>query len=53
MMRTATRRLCGQVSTGPTEVCDQSSARTRLPISPPPVKGSAGAWGMGPLAAPP
>src|SRR5262245_8966591 len=36
MIETAVRRLCGQSSTGPTGVADQSKARVRSPISPPP-----------------
>ena len=35
-MRTTVFRLCGQCSIGPTGVCDQSRARMRAPISPPP-----------------
>src|SRR6478736_8238276 len=33
--RTVTRRLCGQVRGGPSEVFDQSNPRVRAPISPP------------------
>ena len=38
MMRTAVFRLCGQRSTGPSDVRDQSIARIRAPISPPPAR---------------
>src|SRR5580704_17544701 len=38
--RTVTRRLCGQVWGGPSEVFDQSKARVRAPSSPPPAKKS-------------
>ena len=40
-MRTAVRRLCGQVSGGPSGVADQSKARVNAPISPPPARKSA------------
>src|SRR5262249_32347391 len=36
MMRTQARRECGHRSTGPSTVVDQSTARIRAPISPPP-----------------
>ena len=39
-MLSALRRLCGQPSTGPSGVFDQSSARMRSPISPPPARKS-------------
>jgi hypothetical protein len=39
-MLTAVVSLCGQDSTGPTGVCDQSNARVRAPISPPPARKS-------------
>src|SRR5580692_4950155 len=38
--RTVTRRLCGHVSGGPSDVFDQSYPRVRAPISPPPAKKS-------------
>ena len=38
--RTATRRLCGHISGGPSEVFDQSYARVRAPVSPPAAKKS-------------
>ena len=41
-MRTQVRRLCGQASTGPSGVRDQSIARIRSPISPPPCRTAAG-----------
>jgi len=37
-MLTALRRLCGQTVIGPTGVHDQSMARMRAPISPPPAR---------------
>src|SRR5689334_22744015 len=37
-MPTTLRRLCGQASTGPSDVVDQSIRRMREPISPPPLK---------------
>jgi hypothetical protein len=40
-MRTAVRRLCGQVSGLPSGVVDQSWARVNAPISPPPARKSA------------
>src|SRR5262245_55822543 len=40
MIETAVLRLCGQRSIGPTGVVDQSNARVRRPISPPPVSQS-------------
>src|SRR5665213_971812 len=40
-MRSAVRRLCGQVSGGPSGVADQSWARVKAPISPPPARKSA------------
>ena len=39
-MLTAISRLCGQLSTGPSDVLDQSNARMRSPISPPPARQS-------------
>jgi len=41
-MLTVVRRLCGQPATGPSEVFDQSIARIKLPISPPPAKKASG-----------
>src|SRR4051794_32322213 len=38
--RTVTRRLCGHVSGDPSDVLDQSNARVKSPISPPPAKKS-------------
>src|SRR5258707_1162478 len=38
MICTTLRRLCGQRSTGPTGVADQSLARTKAPNSPPPAR---------------
>ena len=35
-MRTQARSDCGHCSTGPSTVVDQSTARIRAPISPPP-----------------
>src|SRR5665213_1652393 len=40
-MRTAVRRLCGQVSGLPSGVADQSWARVNAAISPPPARKSA------------
>ena len=40
-IRTAVRRLCGQVSGRPSGVDDQSWARINAPISPPPARKSA------------
>jgi hypothetical protein len=40
MSRTVTRRLCGHLSGGPSEVLDQSNARVDAPISPPPARKS-------------
>src|SRR6266851_6802622 len=40
-IRTAVRRLCGQVSGFPSGLLDQSSARINAPISPPPARKSA------------
>src|SRR6185503_8749175 len=36
IMQSGLRKLCGQWSIGPSGVVDQSRARTRAPISPPP-----------------
>src|SRR5262249_4604311 len=46
-MLTALRRLCGQVSGGPSRVDDQSQARILAPISPPPDRkfSNSGAFG--------
>src|SRR5215472_996760 len=41
-MLTAVLRLCGQPATGPTGVVDQSKARVRSPISPPPARKARG-----------
>src|SRR5262245_51510285 len=41
IMLSGVRRLCGQRPIGPSGVLDQSSARTRAPISPPPCSQSA------------
>src|SRR5690349_24427055 len=38
MIRTAVRRLCGQVSEAPTDVEAQSNRRVKSPISPPPAR---------------
>src|SRR4051812_42641324 len=43
-MLSAVRKLCGQVSTAPTGVLDQSIVLIRAPISPPPASGLAVAW---------
>src|SRR5580704_1233679 len=40
-IRTAVRRLCGQVSGGPSGLADQGYARVSAPISPPPARKSA------------
>src|ERR1700681_3288823 len=40
-IRTAVRRLCGQVSGFPSGLLDQSKARVNAPISPPPARKSA------------
>ncbi len=40
---TTVRRLCGQVSMGPSGVPDQSLVLTSLAISPPPINQSSGA----------
>src|SRR5450631_4734756 len=40
-MRTAVRKLCGQVSGLPSGVADQSNARANAPILPPPARKSA------------
>jgi hypothetical protein len=40
-MRTAVRKLCGQVSGAPSGLADQSYARVNAPISPPPARKSA------------
>ena len=45
MMLTALRRLCGQLSTGPSGVSDQSLALISAPISPPPASQGATAVG--------
>jgi hypothetical protein len=39
-IRTAVRKLCGQVSGCPSGLADQSYARVSAPISPPPVRKS-------------
>ena len=41
-MLTVVRRLCGHPATGPSEVFDQSIARIKLPISPPPDRNASG-----------
>src|SRR5688572_17723936 len=41
IMLKGVRKLCGQRPIGPSGVFDQSSARTRAPISPPPCSQSA------------
>src|SRR5476649_2200426 len=40
-MRTAVRKLCGQVAGSPSGLDDQSCARVNAPISPPPARKSA------------
>jgi hypothetical protein len=40
-MRTAVRKLCGQVSGAPSGLADQSYARVNAPMSPPPARKSA------------
>src|ERR1700682_5220200 len=40
-MRSAVRKLCGQVSCLPSGLADQSQARVNAPISPPPARKSA------------
>src|SRR5262249_21968568 len=42
MVRTTVLRLCGQSAIGPTGVLDQSKARVRSPISPPPASKASG-----------
>ena len=42
---TAPRKLCGHDSTAPSGVVDQSSARMRSPISPPPARKENGVTG--------
>ena|SRR5688572_32921352 len=37
-IETAVFKLCGQLAAGPTGLVDQSNARIRAPISPPPLK---------------
>ena len=41
-MLNVVRRLCGHPATGPSEVFDQSIARIKLPIAPPPVRKARG-----------
>jgi len=40
-IRSAVRKLCGQVSDFPSGLADQSYARVAAPISPPPARKSA------------
>ena len=41
-MLTVVRKLCGHPVTGPSAVFDQSIARIKLPISPPPARNERG-----------
>ena len=41
-MLTVVRKLCGHPVTGPSAVVDQSIARIKLPVSPPPAKNASG-----------